>query len=249
LLHKKSAHSQSSIDAAELHRLEREIVNVADREQQRIGNDLHDSIGQDLTGIALLLRCVLVQLKKENSHARPEVEDLVGVVNNVLLSTRELARGLLPVSAKLGALPAALQLLAARASMHLQIDIEFMDRCRSKLRLDAAAATHLYRIAQESLTNAVRHGRATHVLVQLDTVKGALRLTIEDNACGFMRTDTDASHGLGLTIMRDRARAAGAELAFEKLAGGGTRVLCKCPLSAAARMPNACSLPAREATS
>jgi signal transduction histidine kinase len=85
--------------------------------------------------------------------------------------------------------------------------------------------------------------------VQLDTVKGALRLTIEDNACGFMRTDTDASHGLGLTIMRDRARAAGAELAFEKLAGGGTRVLCKCPLSAAARMPNACSLPAREATS
>jgi Histidine kinase/Bacterial regulatory proteins, luxR family len=157
-------HWQSSIDAAELHRLERDIVNVADRDQQRIGNDLHESIGQDLTGIALQLRCVLAQLKKETSHARPDVEDLVGLVNNVLLSTRELARGQLPVSAKLGALPAALQLLAARASMRLQIDIEFMDWCRPKLRLDAAAATLPYRIAQESLTNAVRRpSRSCHI--------------------------------------------------------------------------------------
>jgi len=236
LLHKKSAPLHPSIDAAELNRLEREIVHVADREQQRIGNDLHDSIGQDLTGIALLLRGVLAQLKKENSHAQPDVEDLVGLVNNVLLSTRELARGLLPVSAEPGALAAALKALAARAGMRLQIDIEFIDRCKSKLSLDTAAATNLYRIAQEALTNAVRHGHATHVLVRLETLKGALRLTIEDNGSGFMCTDPDASHGLGLTIMRNRARAAGAELAFESLAGGGTRVLCKCPLSAAARL-------------
>jgi DNA-binding CsgD family transcriptional regulator len=218
LLHKKSAHSQPSIDAAELHRLEREIVNVADREQQRIGNDLHDSIGQDLTGIALLLRCVLAQLKKENSHARPEVEDLVGLVNNVLRSTRELARGLLPVSAKLGALPAALQLLAARASMHLQIDIEFMDRCRSKLRLDTGAATHLYRIAQESLTYIMKHAAPEQLLLALRQVLNggtylAAALTTSLNAAPGARTG-----GVGLDPIH---RLSNRELQVLSLIGRG----------------------------
>jgi len=236
LAHKKKAHPVTSIDVAQLERLEREIVNAADHERQRIGNDLHDSLGQDLTGIALMLRSVLAQLAKENSQARPDVEGLVGLVSDVLESTRELARGLAPVSAEPGALAAALRTLASRAGARLQINVDFVDACRSTLTLDTAAATHLYRIVQESLTNAVRHGHATDVMVRLETIKAELHLTIDDNGCGFKQKPTGVSAGLGLTIMRYRARMAGAELLLETLPGGGARVFCKCPMTSGVRL-------------
>lgn len=234
--HTKSALPTTSLDLAELAWLEREVVNVADREQQRIGNDLHDSLGQDLTGIALMLKSVLGQLEKENSQARPDVEGLVALVNDVIESARELARGLLPVSAEPGALAAALEMLTLRATTRLQVETVFIDGCKSALHIDPTAATHLYRIAQESLTNAVRHGHATRVTVRLAMMKGELKLTIDDNGCGFGRAPTGASQGLGMTIMRYRARMAGARLLFETLPGGGARVLCKCPITAAAHL-------------
>ena len=91
-------------DVTERKRLEREIIEVANREQQRIGSDLHDGLGQDLTGIALMLRGVVAQLRKEGSAARLDVEDVIGLVNNAIESTRTLARGLSPVSAERGGL-------------------------------------------------------------------------------------------------------------------------------------------------
>ena len=233
---KKTAHPATAGKLAEFSRLECEVVNGVDRERERIGRDLHDSLGQDLTGIALMLKCVLVKLERENSQARHDVEHLIALVDNALGITHELARGLLPVGAEPGALAAALRLLAVRAGTHLQIDIEFINRCKSKLRLDVAAATHLYRIVQESLTNAARHGRATRATVRLETMKGELSLTIEDNGCGFLQTASGVSQGFGLTIMRHRARIVGAEILFETLPGGSARVLCKCPLTAGAHL-------------
>ena len=91
-------------DVTERKRLERGIIEIANREQQRIGSDLHDGLGQELTGIALMLRGVAAQLNKEKSGARLDVEDVIGLVNNAIESTRALARGLSPVSAQRGGL-------------------------------------------------------------------------------------------------------------------------------------------------
>jgi signal transduction histidine kinase len=232
----KSVLAAAAPDQAELAWLEREVVNVADREQRRIGSDLHDSLGQDLTGVALLLKCAQAQLAKEKSQACADVEGLVALVNGLIESTREFARGLLPVSAEPGGLAAALEILTVRAATRLQVRTTFSDGCKSPLHLDSAVATHLFRIAQESLTNAVRHGHASRIKLRLAMSKGELRLTIDDNGTGFVRAPAAASQGLGMTIMRYRARMVGAELVFKTRAGGGTRVLCKCPITTAAHV-------------
>jgi two-component system sensor kinase FixL len=232
----QSALRTPSLELSELAWLEREVVTVADREQQRIGRDLHDSLGQDLVGIALTLKSVLGKLEKENSQARPDVEGLATLVDEVIESTHELARGLLGVRAEPGALAAALEKLSLRARAHLQVETVFIDGCRSTLHLNAATATHLYRIAQEAVMNAVRHGHATRITVRLSIMKGELKLTIDDNGTGFVRAAAAAPQGLGRTIMRYRARMVGAELFFETLAGGGARVLCKCPITDAAHL-------------
>src|SRR5215475_13241211 len=132
---------------------EREIIEIAQREQQRIGNDLHDGLGQDLTGIALMLRGVAAQLRKEGSAARLEVEEVIGLVNNAIESTRSLARGLSPVSGERGGLAAALQTLAARASERYGVHVDFNAGFDEPLRLSETSATHVYRIVQEALTN------------------------------------------------------------------------------------------------
>jgi signal transduction histidine kinase len=233
-LETQSASRAPLLERAEFAWLEREVVNVADREQERIGTDLHDSVGQDLMGIALMLRSVLAQLENEHSRACPDVERLVVLVNGAMQTTRKLARGLLPVSAEPGALAAALRELALRATERLQLKAAFIDACKFPLRLDTAAATHLYRIAQEALTNAIRHGHATRVTLRLAAFSGGLKLMIDDNGCGFERGPTGESAGLGVAIMRYRARMMGAKLHLETLADGGARVTCKCPITTAA---------------
>lgn len=221
-------------DVTERKRLEREIIEVANREQQRIGSDLHDGLGQDLTGIALMLRGVAAQLRKEGSAARLDVEDVIGLVNNAIDSTRSLARGLSPVSAERGGLPAALQALAARASSRYSerygVRVTFHADIDGPLRLSEAAATHLYRIAQEALTNVIRHSRATEVSIRLEVSGEELQLRIDDNGRGFGSQSPDASGGLGLKIMRYRAQMLGGDLVLETSPEGGASVRCSCPL-------------------
>jgi PAS domain S-box-containing protein len=217
-------------DVTERKRLEREITEVANREQQRIGSDLHDGLGQDLTGIALMLRGVVAQLRKEGSAARLDVEDVIGLVNNAIESTRTLARGLSPVSAERGGLTAALQALAARASERYGMEVRFRAPLREPLRMSEAAATHLYRIAQEALTNAVRHSRASEVTIALEIIGSELQLRIDDTGRGFTHSPPDGAVGLGLKIMRYRAEILGGDLMIETCSNGGASVRCSCPL-------------------
>jgi PAS domain S-box-containing protein len=217
-------------DVTERKRLEREIIEVANREQQRIGSDLHDGLGQDLTGIALMLRGVVAQLRKEGSAASLDVEDVIGLVNSAIESTRTLARGLSPVSAERGGLTAALQALAARASERYGMRVRYRTDIPSELRLSETAATHLYRIAQEALTNAVRHSRASEVTIGLEIIGGELQLRIDDTGRGFTHCPPDGAVGLGLKIMRYRAEILGGDLMIETCANGGASVRCSCPL-------------------
>ncbi|HEY4210218.1 MAG TPA: PAS domain S-box protein [Steroidobacteraceae bacterium] len=226
-------------DVTERKRLERQIIEISSREQQRIGSDLHDGLGQDLTGIALLLTGVVSQLRKEGSAARKDVEDVIGLVNNAIESTRSLARGLSPVSGEHGGLSPALQSLAARASERYRVRVEFDTNLDEPLDLNEAAATHLYRIVQEALTNVIRHSKASEVTIRLDTDGTELHLRVEDNGRGFPQplTDTvggpESAGGLGLKIMRYRAQMLGGDLFIESAAHGGVSIRCSCPVEAA----------------
>ena len=220
-------------DVTERKRLEREIIEISNREQQRIGSDLHDGLGQDLTGIALMLRGVAAQLRKEGSAARLDVEEVIGLVNNAIESTRSLARGLSPVSGERGGLAAALQTLAARASERYGVRVEFNANLDEPLRLSETSATHVYRIVQEALTNVIRHSRASDVTVGLETVSGELHLRVDDNGRGFEQSTPEAYEGLGLKIMRYRAQMLGGDLILESGTNGGASVRCSCPLDGA----------------
>ena len=217
-------------DVTEKKRLERGIIDIANREQQRIGSDLHDGLGQELTGIALMLRGVAAQLNKEKSDARLDVEDIIGLVNNAIENTRTLARGLSPVSAESGGLMAALRALAARASERYGVHVDYRDVTSRELRLNDVYATHLYRIAQEALTNVVRHSYASEVTICLETIGDELQLRIDDNGRGFMQQPQGSVMGLGLKMMRYRAQMLGGDLVVEPSAEGGVSVRCSCPL-------------------
>ncbi len=222
------------VEIADPHSLERQIIEIANREQQRIGNDLHDGLGQELTGIALMLRGIGAQLRKEGSAAYFDIEDVIGLVNVAIESTRALARGLSPVSAERDGLVAALQALAARATERYGIPVTFEARNAECLPFEETAATHLYRIAQEALTNALRHSLATAVTIVLSTSAGEVQLQVTDNGRGFSSAALEKSDGLGLKIMRYRAQMLSGNLAIGNGVGGGATVRCACPLDRSA---------------
>ena len=239
-------------DVTERKELEREIIEIANREQQRIGSDLHDGLGQELTGIALMLKGVLTQLRKEGSAAHRDVEEVIGLVNNAIDSTRTLARGLSPVGSGRGDLGAAIQTLAARVSERSGVRVVCHLDCAEPLPLSETAAAHVYRIVQEALTNAMRHSGAREISIRLQTGGDELHLQVSDDGRGFehwsrgsgdwSRSDVpagdvpggglpvDGPGGLGLKIMRYRAQMLGGDLVIETHDSGGTSVSCSCPL-------------------
>ena len=233
------------VEIADPHSLERELIEMANREQHRIGNDLHDGLGQDLTGIALMLRAIGAQVRREGSEACTDIEEVIGLINAAIESTRSLARGLSPVSAEHDGLTAALQALAARATERYGIPVTFEAHVAEPLPTDETAATHVYRIAQEALTNAMRHSNATEVSILLTASGGELELEVTDNGRGFSLAAGDVSpsdevpagagsNGLGLRIMRYRAQMLGGNLAFGGSSACGATVRCTCPLRQAA---------------
>jgi two-component system sensor kinase FixL len=215
-------------DVTERRGLEREILEIAGREQLRIGSDLHDGLGQDLTGVALMLRSVVAQLRKESSSARTDVEDIISLVNGAIESTRAMARGLAPVGADRGGLIAGLQSMAVRGMERYGVRAHFNTSLKEPLTLDDGAATHLYRIAQEAFTNAIRHGRVTQVTIDLATAEGTLTLSVQDNGRGFDERNA-SNNGLGLKLMRYRAQMLGGDVTISSNKGGGVVVRCSCP--------------------
>jgi PAS domain S-box-containing protein len=215
-------------DVTERRRLEREILEIAGREQLRIGSDLHDGLGQDLTGVALMLRSVVAQLRKESSSTRTDVEDIISLVNGAIESTRAMARGLAPVGADRGGLIAGLQSLAVRGMERYGVRAQFNTSLKEPLTLDDGAATHLYRIAQEAFTNAIRHGRVTQVTIELATAEGTLTLSIEDNGRGFDERNA-TSNGMGMKLMHYRAQMLGGDVTIANNKAGGVIVRCTCP--------------------
>jgi PAS domain S-box-containing protein len=204
--------------------LEEELLNVSSREQQRIGQDLHDSLCQQLAGIEFR-NSVLVQQLGKNPKAMVEASQIGELIRNATKQARALARGLAPVEIEPNGLMAGLTRLAANAANLFRITCTF--ECLQPVLLeDGTSATHLYRIAQEAIGNAVKHGRAKAVVVSLKQIDGELVLTIEDNGSGFNQ-EQSLGEGMGLRIMDYRAEMIGATLRIDSIKGKGTTVACR----------------------
>jgi len=221
-------------DVSERKQLERAILLAVNREQYRIGNDLHDGLGQELTGIALMLRGVAGRLTTEYPAILPEVESITRLVSNAIENTRALARGLSPVNLERGGLQDALEGLAMNAMELYGVQVVFSHRLQGAKPLGAELANHLYRIAQEAVRNAVRHGQARTIRLHLAVARAKVSLAITDDGIGLPEQAMDAT-GMGLKIMRYRARMLGGEVHFERVEPTGTRVLCECPIERAAK--------------
>jgi PAS domain S-box-containing protein len=207
--------------------LEEELLNVSSREQQRIGQDLHDSLCQQLAGIEFR-NSVLVQQLAKSPKAKTEAAQIGELIRNATKQARALARGLAPVEIESNGLMAALSRLAANSANLFRIACTF--ECPQPVLLEnRTSGTHLYRIAQEAIGNAVKHGRAKTILIGLIKLDGELVLTVEDDGTGFAQK-TGPIEGMGLRIMEYRAEMIGAMLRIDSVEGKGTKVACRLKL-------------------
>jgi PAS domain S-box-containing protein len=210
--------------------LEQEILEISNREQRRLGSDLHDGLGQELTGLSLLVKGLEVQLSREAPQYSPQATKISDLLARAIQSTRSLARGLAPVNLERGGLPEALKHLAARCTDLYSLQCTFSYGGQKLPELEEGAATHLYRIAQEATTNAARYARAKFVSIELRPAGRKLQRSIADDGIGLSAGLAQGRPGMGLKIMEYRARMLGGTIAFEE-PGAGTRIVISAPLN------------------
>jgi signal transduction histidine kinase len=215
-------------DVTERRRLAKQILEAGERERQRIGLDLHDDLCPHLAGVGCLGRVLQRHLEVHCPMEAPAAGRIVELIEQAVRRARDLARGLQPLQMKPDGLPTALEQLAANVESMFQV------RCTCRLANevvlhDTATGIHLYHIAQEAMNNAVRHGKASQISMELAHLGNRVILTIKDDGVGI---SSDPVPGLGLQAMRHRARLVGGGLTVEpNNAGKGTLVTCWFPSS------------------
>jgi two-component system, LuxR family, sensor kinase FixL len=212
-------------DITERKRLEREIIEISNREQQRIGQDLHDGLGQELTGIELMCQVLEQKLAAKSKTESKQIGEIAQHIRDAISHTRKLARGLSPVEFEANGLMSALHELSAHAQKLFHIECRF--ECPQPVLIrDNVAATHLYRIVQEAINNAIKHGKAKRVVISLKPWGDKVVLTISDAGVGFSN-ETKKGGGMGLHIMKYRAGVVDAALEVRSgVDGAGTTVAC-----------------------
>jgi PAS domain S-box-containing protein len=218
----------TGIDITERQRLERAILEVSAREQRRIGEDLHDGLGQHLTGIAFMSKVLEGKLCESSLPEAADAAKIVKLVNEAINKTRELSRGLLPVVSDAHGLMSALTRYAEQTEDLFRITCRF--QCNTPVLVyDVNVATHLYHIAREAVNNAIKHGNPARVVIRLFEENEEGTLCIDDDGQGF--EEVPAGHaGMGLNIMNYRANMIGGSLDVRRNLSGGTAVHCQFPL-------------------
>jgi PAS domain S-box-containing protein len=224
----------TGIDRTERKHLEKAILEASGREQRRIGQDLHDGLGQDLTGIAFMSKVQEQRLAEKLLPEAAGAAKIVDLVNEAINTTRQLARGLLPVLSDSQGLMSALQEWASEVEKLFHIECRF--ECDDPVvNLDETVATHLYRVAQEAVHNAIKHGGATRVVISLAAGRDEAVLKVLDDGTGIPDVLPNQS-GMGLRIMNYRAGMIGGSLRVERAAGNGTLISCIFPTKRAHAM-------------
>jgi two-component system, LuxR family, sensor kinase FixL len=207
--------------------LERQVLEISDREQRRIGQDLHDDLCQQLTGIEFMSQSLQQNLATRSAPEAAAAAEIAKLVRAAISDTRDLARGLSPVMLEADGLMPVLRQLADNTDKVFNVSCQL---CHEPTVMvgDSAVAIHLYRIAQEAVSNAIKHGQASRVGITLSGANERLTLTIQDNGRGF-ETRNGHHGGMGLQIMHYRAGMIGGHLTVDSQTGQGARVTCSFP--------------------
>ncbi len=217
----------TGIDITERKQLEKAILDISAREQRRIGQDLHDGLGQHLTGIAFMAKVHEARLAEKHSPETADAIKIVKLVNEAIHKTRELARGLLPVVSDSQGLMSALQLWATETENLFGVSCRF--QCESPVLIhDDSVAAHLYHIAQEAVNNAIKHAEPKKILIRLTAGQGRGKLVIQDDGKGITGAAASA-RGMGLHIMKYRSGMIGGALEIRRDKPRGTIVICTFP--------------------
>ncbi len=217
-------------DVTDQKRLQRQLLEASDREQRRLAHDLHDSVAQDLVGISLLVKFLDDALRSDSTDLSGELDSLQDMVRQAISNTRSIAQGVAPIDLMQGGLETALTRLCASMTEL------FGTPCHLKYSpgvdlTDEGVAIHLYRIAQEALSNAIHHSNCKAVHISVEQGAEGLILAVSDNGKGLPGA-TVGSDGMGMHIMEYRASMIGGSVAFESERDRGTTVRCTVPLAA-----------------
>lgn len=212
-------------DITERHRLETQILEISDREQARIGQDIHDGLCQQLVSLGFDANTLERQLSERNQPEAKLAGRLAGLVDEAITESRRVARGLFPVRLSANGLASALEELAHATAARFEVPCLF-EASGDEAPCEGATATHLYRIAQEALVNAVKHANARQLRIDLHSHPRGLELRVSDDGRGLLPGSKHGRDGMGLHIMEYRARTIGARLRIEPRDGGGTVVSC-----------------------
>jgi len=211
-------------DLSDRRSLEREVLEVSEQERQRIGHDLHDGLGQELGGISMLATALADKLRDENSDSSTDAQQIASLVRTCISQSRELARGLCPIELEDEGLATGLQQLLDRISRLIGVECAFDHDV--DVKSNSLIAVNLYRIVQESITNAIKHGEATQIEVRLMQDGAFYKLTIRDNGHGISANHGE-SQGLGLRLMNYRAKMIRGTIDITRIDPNGTLVTCR----------------------
>lgn len=222
----------SGIDVTDRRRLKEEILEISEREQKRIGQDLHDDLGQQLVGAWCMSQALTKGLQSGRSKFAEESARIATQLKESVALTRALARGLHPVALEAGGFGTTIQDLAGRMADIFGVSC----RCEFQAGLEIADGTaiHLYRIAQEAVTNAVKHGRAREICIRVSSNPHQTVLSVRnDGACMPEAAKTGPAAGMGLRIMKYRAGVIGGSLDIQNnFPDGGVTLTCAVPTAA-----------------
>ena len=210
-------------EMVERRRLEHALIRVSEEQQQAIGRELHDGLGQHLTGLALLSATLQQKLCERAQPEAGAASQIVELVNQATVMTRSVARGLYPAALEFGGLPAALEQLADHTRSLQEMVCVF--RCGPDVQVrDPLVAINLYRVAQEAVNNAVKYSQASHLRIELTRIEDRHRLCVSDNGIGADPERIWQGQGLGMHSMRYRASLLGGTFAIERNAHRGTTI-------------------------
>ena len=213
---------------AERARLEREVLETTERERRRIGQDLHDGLGQKLTAASLATSGLITALESAAPALAPQAEGLSRQLRETIAEVRSLSHGLAPVALQEDGLMHALHELAETTTHNTGVHCVF--ECPQPVRVaDAAVAGHIHRIAQEAVNNALKHAKPAEIRLGLECDAGALVLEVDDDGDGLPDAPAEAG-GIGLRVMRHRAELIGGTLEIGSPPAGGTRIACRVPM-------------------
>ncbi len=223
-----TAREQLLADFAERRRLEGEVARAAEGERQRLGQELHDGLGQEVVGIGFMVDALTMKLTKKSPEYAREAEKVRAMLTKAADNARNLAKGFYPVEVEKYGFLEALRLLAHRTEESFRVSCTVQAKETDVDELKGDIAVQLFRIAQEAIHNAVKHAEAKHILVDLIAQDGNWVLTIKDDGVGFRRAPQQ-SEGMGVRIMLYRARMLGSTLDMRNNEGGGAMVICSAP--------------------